>query len=121
MEAETVNVQEVSYQLGSLTITLVDTPGFDDTTRSDAEVLQTLAQWMEKSFIAGTLLSGIIYLHRITDPRMKNTSMRNLQLFRKLCGEENLSNIVLVTNMWETISMAEGEEKERELVRTGEF
>ncbi|OXV07644.1 hypothetical protein Egran_04591 [Elaphomyces granulatus] len=42
-----------------------------------------LAQWMEQSFVAVTLLSGVIYLYHITDIRMANTSMRNLALSRR--------------------------------------
>src|SRR5262245_53143547 len=99
--------------LGSTPITLVDTPGFDDTNRADAEVFETLAKWLKETFIAGTLLTGIIYLHRITDVRMTNASVRNLTLFRKLCGEDNLSNVILVTNRWEMIGKSEAEAREK--------
>ena len=31
-------------------IVLVDTPGFDDTTRSDLEVLRMIAEWLNKTY-----------------------------------------------------------------------
>lgn len=35
-----IDVEEIPCQFGPYSLTLVDTPGFDNTTRSDAEVLQ---------------------------------------------------------------------------------
>ncbi|KAF8446668.1 hypothetical protein BGX38DRAFT_1143248 [Terfezia claveryi] len=46
-------------------------------------------------------LSGLIYLHRITDNRMTGTATRNLTMMRKLCGDENMKNVLLVTTRWE--------------------
>lgn len=60
-------------------------------------------------------LHGVIYLHRITDNRMGGTSKRSFRLFRKLCGESTLRNVVIVTNMWDRITAAEGEAREDEL------
>jgi hypothetical protein len=100
---------------------LVDTPGFDDTNRSDTDVLTEIATWMEKTYHHGMLLTGIIYIHRITDKRITGSSMKNLRLFRKLCGENNMGNVVLVTSMWENVDPAEGVDHERELCGTGSF
>ncbi len=50
---------------------LVDTPGFDDSTRSDVEVLRELAAWLTATYAKEIRLSGIIYLHRINQPRSK--------------------------------------------------
>ena len=36
-------------------------------------------------------------------------------MFRELCGESSLKNVVLVTNMWDEVSPAVGETREREL------
>jgi predicted GTPase len=37
-----------SFQLGDRTVNLIDTPGFDDTDKSDAEVLEEIAAYLEK-------------------------------------------------------------------------
>ena len=36
-------------------------------------------------------------------------------MFRKLCGDSTLKNVVLVTNMWDDVSPEEGEVRENEL------
>ena len=46
-------------------------------------------------------LSGILYLHRITDNRMAGTPLKNLQVFQKLCGRDALGKVYLTTTMWD--------------------
>jgi hypothetical protein len=60
-------------------------------------------------------LAGVIYMHRISDIRMSGTSRRNFKMFRKLCGENALKNVVIVTTMWGKVDMEEGETRERDL------
>ncbi|KAF8435213.1 P-loop containing nucleoside triphosphate hydrolase protein [Terfezia claveryi] len=80
---------------------LVDTPGFDDTEMSDTDVLLTFVDWLGLQYKNDLKLSGLIYLHRITDNRMTGTATRNLTMMRKLCGDENMKNVLLVTTRWE--------------------
>lgn len=100
---------------------LVDTPGFDDTNRSDTDVLREIATWLTDSYANRIKLNGIIYLHRITDRRMQGSAKRNLMMFKKLCGKDALKNIVLATTMWEQIDAASGDSREAELVNTPDF
>ena len=60
-------------------------------------------------------LSGILYLHRITDNRMGGTPQRNLCMFGKLCGDEPAKKVVFVTTMWDRISPEVGATREKEL------
>ena len=62
------------------------------------------------------LLSGILYLHRITDNRMASSSLRNLRLFRRLCGREALDKVYLTTTMWDEIELRVGEKRLEELI-----
>jgi hypothetical protein len=48
---------------------------------------------------------------------MWGTPLRNLDVFRNLCGEDALQNVILVTTMWGSISSEVGESREA-LVRT---
>lgn len=57
----------------------------------------------------------MIYIHRITDRRFTGIAGRNFKIFRELCGETNLKNVVLVTNMWSEVSNDVGEAREGEL------
>ena len=94
---------------------LIDTPGFDDTNRSDADILSTIANWVQQTNHDRKHLSGIIYFHRITDTRMEGSSMKNLRTFRELCGEKNFSNVILCTTMWDKVEEEEGRRREQEL------
>ena len=63
----------------------------------------------------GSKLSGIIYIHRISDKRFTGIAGRNFHMFRELCGDGALKNVVLVTNMWGSVTPELGEARENEL------
>ncbi|KAI6027330.1 hypothetical protein BKA83DRAFT_22071 [Pisolithus microcarpus] len=88
-------------------VTLIDTPGFDDTNRSDTEILRSIAAYLSNTYEQGAKLAGIIYMHRISDTRVGGTSSRNFRIFRELCGEK--------------VSPELGEERERELASSSKF
>lgn len=102
-------------------IHLIDTPGFDDTKRKDTDVLRDIAGWMAVTYTNKIKLSGIIYLHRITDPRMGGTQMRNLTMFKELCGKQCFPAVILATTFWGDVDAATGAERERQLVSNDEF
>ncbi|TDL17135.1 hypothetical protein BD410DRAFT_843838 [Rickenella mellea] len=81
-------------------IVLVDTPGFDDTERSDTQILGMVSHWLEKTYKKRILLTGIIYLHRITDNRMTGSIYKNLRMFASMCGDDAVRNTILATTMW---------------------
>ena len=64
---------------------------------------------------SGSQLVGLIYMHRLTDRRFTGIAGRNFRIFRELCGETSLKNVVLVTNMWNEVSRYVGEAREKEL------
>ena len=96
-------------------ITLVDTPGFDDTNRSDIELLREIADWASATYKKNQLLSGIVYLHPITHTRMEGSAMNNLRIFQSLCGQEVLENVLLTTTQWANVDPAEGQAREDNL------
>jgi hypothetical protein len=49
-------------------------------------------------------LSGLVYLHRITDNRMAGSPYKNLRMFGNLCGDDAASRVVLVSTMWERLA-----------------
>jgi myosin heavy subunit len=100
---------------------LIDTPGFDDTYKSDTDILKDLAYYLAKSYGNGYRLTGIIYLHPITHNRLTGSAFKNLRTFRKLCGKQSMSSTVLATTMWGDISPADGAARELELKETAEF
>ncbi|KAG8678962.1 hypothetical protein FRC09_019385, partial [Ceratobasidium sp. 395] len=83
------------FQVDGRDVVLIDTPGFDDTELSDTDILLRISACEE-----GHKLTGIIYLHRITDGRIGGISRRTFKIFRELCGQKTLANVLIVTNMW---------------------
>jgi len=96
----TERCQIVETSVGNTDFVVMDCPGFDDTTRSETEILKEIAEQLSAVRLLGYNLKGIIYLHPITDNRMRGSSFRNLELFTKLVGEDALPNVVLATTMW---------------------
>ncbi|KAL3461859.1 hypothetical protein BJX64DRAFT_259879 [Aspergillus heterothallicus] len=122
LEACTTHVDVYAYEASpSQTVYLIDTPGFDDTHRSDTDVLKEIARWLVASYKGKILLNGIIYLHRITDIRMQGSARRNLIMFRQLCGEDALKRVVLVTTMWDKVNEEDAIYREKELIDTPDF
>ena len=100
---------------------LIDTPGFDDSDRTDADVLRDIAGYLGTAYQNDIRLSGIIYTHRVTDPRMQGSARRNFFMFRKLCGSDCYRQIALVTTFWSQVGTDIGVERENELIVTEEF
>ncbi|KAL7907856.1 P-loop containing nucleoside triphosphate hydrolase protein [Trichoderma velutinum] len=89
------------------TIHVIDTPGFDDTNRPDSEILQEIALFLAALYASKVRLAGLIYLHRITDTRVSGSSLKNMNMFQKLCGEKALPYVILVTTMWGALDAVE--------------
>ena len=58
----------------------------------------------------------MIYMHRITNKRMAESPLR---MFSKLCGDQAVKNVVLVTTMWNGKYTEEQRKREKEVI--GEF
>ncbi|KAF7974375.1 hypothetical protein HWV62_12346 [Athelia sp. TMB] len=106
LEGYTQNVRAVRFYhpASQRYYVLIDTPGFDDTFLSDADILIDIAKWLNTTYKRKILLKGILYLHRITDNRMSASALRNSDMFRHLCGDAGLENVILVTTMWDDVS-----------------
>ncbi|KAF9469801.1 P-loop containing nucleoside triphosphate hydrolase protein, partial [Collybia nuda] len=97
-------------------VIFIDTPGFDDTNTKDTDILKSIADWLTETYKNGITLTGLLFLHRITDNRMAGTPLRNLHMFERLCGIDALQNVMLVTTMWDEVyDMAIGLAHEEEL------
>lgn len=113
---ETEECQIVPVQLGEELVYVVDTPGFDDTDRSDAEILEEITRFLATQYECGIKLRGIIFLHRITDIKMQGSALTNFHIFQELCGEEALGNVILLTTMWDQLdNVGVGTRRQHEL------
>lgn len=103
------------------TIYLIDTPGFDDTDKTDTMVLKEIAKWLKVTFQQEILLHGIIYIHQISADRMTGSAKKNVLMFKSLCGPDAMRNVMLVTSMWDQVPVKVAEQREKELIDTEEF
>ncbi|WPH02106.1 P-loop containing nucleoside triphosphate hydrolase protein [Acrodontium crateriforme] len=112
LESFTAMVEAFRFEHKGRQIELIDTPGFNDTTRSETEVLREIADWLDATYRnpPHERLNGIIYLQSIMDPRMYGSSLRNLKMFKDLCGENPMKNVMLVTTRWGVAKKAGSEE-----------
>ncbi|KAI6107633.1 hypothetical protein EDD16DRAFT_1488576 [Pisolithus croceorrhizus] len=113
--SHTSEIKVTKCIIGGSKIALVDTPSFNGAKKSDLQILESISDWLTKSYEKGTLLSGILYFHRISDNRMAGTPLKNLRVFQKLCGREAMSHVVLVTTMWDEVEESVGNERLEEL------
>ena len=74
-----------------------------------------IADYLSAAYVGGKKLTGIIYLHPISDRRFTQHAIKNLEMFKKLTGDTNLKNVVLTTSMWDKVGEVEGGRREIEL------
>ncbi|UPK94699.1 hypothetical protein LCI18_005634 [Fusarium solani-melongenae] len=115
-----------SMTIADRVVYLVDTPGFNDTWRSDFEILKEISFIASQIYRQGMKLAGILYLHRISDNRVSSSAMKNFTLLEKICGPSGASRVFLVTTMWNLtdegkLSHQEAKMREIRLVSTMEF
>ncbi|KAF8429577.1 P-loop containing nucleoside triphosphate hydrolase protein [Tirmania nivea] len=118
-----VTVASFNHKCGKV-VHLIDTPGFNDTHRTDGDILHELAYWLLKCYSNNIRLSGVVYLHSITDNRIQGSALRALNVFKGLVGEENYHGVVLATTMWDKIEDDDYDgamERQKELLTQSKF
>lgn len=115
------------YPLRDSQIFFIDTPGFDDSKRSDADILQSIAFCLADLREGLTFedreidLSGIIYMHAINQVRMDGPDLKNLRMLLRLAGNDNIKNLTFVTSKWSTEDARVAEDRESELTSDAKF
>jgi hypothetical protein len=99
----------------------MDTPGFDDTNISDANTLKSIAKSLVDAFHDRAEIQGALYVHPVTEARMRGSGRKNLIMFKKVLGMNGMANCRLVTTKWslqpESVSIA----REQELCEKEDF
>ncbi|KAG9122323.1 hypothetical protein FRC07_001358 [Ceratobasidium sp. 392] len=99
------------FQLDGRSFQLYDIPGLDGFMFTNMPIFK--AQCWQK-------ITGIVYLHRITDNGKSDASVQSFELFTKICGLSNMRNVVIMTNMWSYPENPE-ENRQGERLKTGFF
>lgn len=121
LTSATTEVAAYDFDHEGFCFSLVDTPGFDDSRGNDEAIVDGILRWLEESAASGKKLNGILYFHRIIDPKASGVARQNLRLFRKLCGDDNLASVLLVTTFWNEVDPKLGERRELLLQRAPDF
>jgi hypothetical protein len=85
-------------------ITVVDTPGFHDAARPYGAVLAEITEILAVQHSLGLPLRGMLFFHSVTDVQLTAATRTYLRLLKSLIGEAAMTNLVLVTTMWDKIS-----------------
>lgn len=93
----------MKFNLDGQTVTLIDTPGFDDSERSDADILTLVANYMAQTYEQGMLLTGAIFVHPISQQRLLGSETRRNRLFKKILGEDAYNRVIIATTMWNQV------------------
>jgi hypothetical protein len=84
-----------------------------------------VAYFLGAAYSKNIKLAGIIYHHRITDTRMGGSALKNVNMFKALCGSVSLSNVVLATTMWDKLKDPEAVQRgcyvEKEIKKDDSF
>ncbi|KZT74177.1 P-loop containing nucleoside triphosphate hydrolase protein [Daedalea quercina L-15889] len=121
LESCTKNVSHACWRTDGKEIILVDTPGFDDTHASQADVLHDIGHFLKRIYESGITLTGIIYMYRISDIRFSGIARQNFRLFENICGNSAMTSALIVTTMWETVVEDIGRAREKELADNFKF
>ncbi|OQE19094.1 hypothetical protein PENSTE_c016G05331 [Penicillium steckii] len=115
LQSCTSELKGYNFHYKGYNITLIDTPGFDDTFKTETDVLKEIADWLADSYSKKERLHGVLYLHSIDKTRLEGSALTNLRMFRQLCGEDPLKNVVLATTFWGEVKKERGEQREAQL------
>lgn len=85
-----------------VSVSLIDTPGFNDLRKNDMDVLQSILTFITQASIKQRIIA-VLYLHRIVDKKITGSSELNLRMLRALAGEHFFQSTGIVTSMWGSI------------------
>jgi hypothetical protein len=103
LQSCTKDVTKYNCTVGGADFDLIDTPGFDDSYRSEMEVLQSISDYLVRHVQSGGYVDGVMFLHRIIDVRLSASAIRVADLVKRICGKDFYPYTALVTNMWQSL------------------
>ncbi|KAK9775065.1 putative G domain-containing protein [Seiridium cardinale] len=121
LDACTTLVEPFMFERNGHTVHLIDTPGFDGSTTSDALLLEDIAACLNQAYTHGVQVSGIIYLHAINSPRAQGSAKKALRIVKKICGEDAYPVILLGSTMWNKEDFGVAKRREEELINNREL
>jgi hypothetical protein len=115
-------IETARTRIDNTSVTLIDTPGFDDTDRTDTDILKLIADYLAETYQHDILLTGLILLQPISGNRVQGSERRRTRLFEKVCGPDAYKNIVIATTMWNCVESEQiGQARMTERMRETRF
>jgi hypothetical protein len=96
----TTAAEAFETSIGGTKLLVIDTPGFDDSKRSDSDVVIEISACLTAQAAMGVRLLGIVYIQDITVARMRRSLKRELEMMKKIVGKKNYRHVLLVTTKW---------------------
>lgn len=109
------------YPIPDTKVFLMDTPGFDDTNFSDAKILESISKALVDAFYDRVVIQGALYIHPVTEAKMRGSGRKNLNMFNKVLGERGMAHCRLVTSKWSLQPEDVSNARVRELCERREF
>jgi len=102
-------------------LVLLDTPGFDNPSKDDEQILKQIVKWLTKSYPKKVIVGGVLYIHDITNKKFKAADRQIMEVFhgfhRKYRGSA-IQNTILATTNWGPPKPEDSENREKELMNT---
>jgi hypothetical protein len=118
----TQDITPKSVLVDNAWVNLIDTPGWDDTYRTDTDILTLIGDYVGSAFSAGQLLQGVILLQLVDGTRVYGTERRRNRLYERICGMDAYRNIVVATTMWSTVvDQAAADQRIQQRIESPEF
>ncbi|TFK22549.1 hypothetical protein FA15DRAFT_748513, partial [Coprinopsis marcescibilis] len=106
---------EYEADLDSRRVVLVDTPGFD-TGIGDFDILAQITEWVNKQYMRGSTLGGVVYMCDISLNLVNGGARVGVAHFERMFGGSNsFQRVVLVTAAWDEVKLEAGVKREEEL------
>ncbi|KAI6103005.1 hypothetical protein F5141DRAFT_244382 [Pisolithus sp. B1] len=91
---------------------LVDTPGLNNGGLLQGTVFRAIATWLEDTYRRSIELTGVIYIHSITNNSMSPADVQSAGLLGHLCGNKAADRVRLVTTMCDQVEELDADNAE---------
>lgn len=103
----TQDAVSITCSIDRQSVTLIDTPGFDDRQRTEVDILKLVAKHLMDTYCSGTHLNGVVFLQPINQPRVGASEASRTRLFKKLLGDQAFRRVIIGGTMWTSREDAE--------------
>ncbi|KAK3361912.1 hypothetical protein B0T24DRAFT_97612 [Lasiosphaeria ovina] len=111
------SVVPVKCTIDGQVVTLIDTPGFDDSRRNEVQILKLVATYLSLTHGAGKRLTGIVFVQPMEAARLTGSELLRTTVFRKLLGADAYRRVVIAPTMWEHLGEAAAAARQEQRVR----